>query len=117
MKPPTSQQAEALEDLRRRIEYGSAHLGQTTRTRRWATEQVTEEASKGGFDADVHEAREGGGAVVRVEAGEHEMAGERGFDGDPGRLVVADLADEDHVGVLAQDGTQTGREGEAARGD
>ena len=40
------------------------------------------------------------------------MAGQGGLDGDPGRLDVADLADQDHVGVLAQDGLEPGGEGE-----
>ena len=31
------------------------------------------------------------------------MAGEGGADGDVGRLAVADFADHDHIGILAQD--------------
>ena len=50
------------------------------------------------------------GRVLRVQGGEHEVAGlgrgQRGRD----RLQVAHLADEDHVGVLAQGGLQRGRE-------
>ena len=48
-----------------------------------------------------------------VQRGQDEVAGQRGLDGDPGRLDVADLADQDHVGVLAQDRLQAGGEGEA----
>ena len=48
--------------------------------------------------------------VLRVQRGEHEVAGlgrgQRGRD----RLEVAHLADEDHVGVLAQRGLQRRRE-------
>ena len=48
--------------------------------------------------------------VLRVQRGEHEVAGlgrgQRGRD----RLEVAHLADEDHVGVLAQRGLQAERE-------
>jgi hypothetical protein len=40
------------------------------------------------------------------------VPGEGGLHGDPGRLDVTDLADQDHVGVLAQDGLQPGGEGE-----
>ena len=51
--------------------------------------------------------------VLGVQRGEHEVAGlgrgQRGGD----RLEVAHLADEDHVGVLAQRGLQRG--GEALR--
>ena len=39
-----------------------------------------------------------------------------GLDGDLGRLQVADLADQDHVGVLAQDVAQAGGEGQADLG-
>ena len=38
------------------------------------------------------------------------MAGERRLHGDARGLDVADLADEDHVGVLAQDRLETGGE-------
>ena len=38
------------------------------------------------------------------------MAGERGLDRDLRGLQVADLADHDDVGVLAQDGAQGVRE-------
>ena len=41
--------------------------------------------------------------VGGVQRREHEVAGERRLDGDAGGLGVADLADEDDVGVLAQD--------------
>ena len=40
------------------------------------------------------------------------MAGERGLEGELGGLLVADLADEDDVGVLAQDGAQAAAEGQ-----
>ena len=50
------------------------------------------------------------GRVVRVERREHQVAGERGVDGDVGRLEVADLADHDHVGVLAHDVPEARRE-------
>ena len=50
------------------------------------------------------------GRVERVQRAHHEVAGlgrgERGLD----RLEVAHLADEDHVGVLAQRGAQRVRE-------
>ena len=41
--------------------------------------------------------------VGGVQRREHEVTGERGLHRDAGGLDVADLADEDHVGVLAQD--------------
>src|SRR2546425_9455446 len=42
-----------------------------------------------------------------------QVPGERRLHGDLGRFAVADLAHQDHVGVLAQHGAQPGREGEA----
>ena len=41
------------------------------------------------------------------------MAGERGLDRDLGRLEVTDLADQDHVGILADDVPEPGGEGQA----
>jgi hypothetical protein len=41
-----------------------------------------------------------------VQRGQHQVAGERGLDGDLRGLEVADLADHDHVRVLPQDGAQ-----------
>ena len=48
--------------------------------------------------------------VVGVQRREHEVAGQRGLDGDLRRLAVADLADHDDVGVGAQHRAQAGRE-------
>ena len=44
----------------------------------------------------------GAGGVVGVQRAEHEVPGERGLDAHLGRLGVAHLADEDHVGGLPQ---------------
>src|SRR2546422_903398 len=63
-----------------------------------------------GLHAHVLKPRDRGRRVVGVQRREHEVAGERRLDGDLGRFQVADLADEDHVGVLAHDVAQTGRE-------
>ena len=43
------------------------------------------------------------------------MPGERGLDRDLRRLAIADLADEDDVGILAHDGAQRGAEGQTGR--
>ena len=40
------------------------------------------------------------------------MAGERGANGDVGRLAVADFADHDDVRILAHDMPQAGGEGQ-----
>jgi hypothetical protein len=69
-----------------------------------------------GLDAHVDETRHGTGGVVGVQRAEHEVAGEGRLDGDLGGLPVADFAHHHHVGVLAQDGAQAGRKGEADLG-
>ena len=56
------------------------------------------------------------GASLVCTRREHQVAGERRLDRDLRRLVVADLADHDHVGVLAQDRAQRLREGEVDLG-
>src|SRR5207245_5417374 len=50
--------------------------------------------------------------VVGVQRGEDHVSGEGGLDGDVDRLQVADLADQDDVGVLADDVPQAGGEGQ-----
>src|SRR5690242_1537010 len=67
-----------------------------------------------GRDAHVHQARDGLRRVVGVQRGEHHVAGLRSLDADLGRFQVADLADHDHVRVLAQERAQGGGEGHAA---
>jgi hypothetical protein len=52
----------------------------------------------------VEDARHGLGGVVGVERGEDEMAGFGGGEGGSHGFGVAHLADEDDVGVLAEDG-------------
>jgi hypothetical protein len=47
---------------------------------------------------------------------EHQVSGHRGAIGDLRRLAVADLADQDDVGVLAQHGAQRPSEGQADLG-
>ena len=54
----------------------------------------------------VGQAGDGAGGVVGVQGGQHQVAGQRGLDRDLRGLEVADLADHDHVRVLAQDGAQ-----------
>jgi hypothetical protein len=50
--------------------------------------------------------------VVGVDGGEHQVAGQRRVDRDLRGLVVADFADHDLVGVVAQDRAQPAREGQ-----
>ncbi len=62
--------------------------------------------------AHVREARDGRSRVVRVQRREYEVARHRRLDRDARGLVVADLADEEHVGVGAEDRAQPAREGQ-----
>ena len=62
-----------------------------------------------GLDSHVHQPRDGAGSVVGVQGREDEVTGQRSLDGDFRRFEVADLADQDHVGVLAEDRSQTAR--------
>ena len=66
-----------------------------------------------GRHSHVEQARKRRCGVVRVERGEEQVPGERGVHGDRCGLFVADLPYHDDIGVLAEDGTQAGREGEA----
>ena len=59
-------------------------------------------------DPHVLEPRDRAGCVVRVQRAEHRVPGERGLDGDFRRLQVANLADQDLVGILPQNGPQAG---------
>ena len=43
------------------------------------------------------------GRLLGMDSGQHQMSRHRCANGDPGRLLVADLADEKHVGVGAED--------------
>ena len=76
--------------------------------------QLTDVREQAGLDAHVLQPLDRAGRVVRVDGGEHEVTGHAGLDRDPGRLLVADLADEQHVGIGAQDRSQPAREREPA---
>jgi hypothetical protein len=58
------------------------------------------------FDAHVEQAGDGRGGVVGVQGRQHQVAGERSLHRDLRGFQVADLADHDHVRVLAQDRAQ-----------
>ncbi len=51
-----------------------------------------------------------------MHGGEHKVAREGRLDGDLGGLQVADLSDQDDVGVLAYDGSQSVGEGQSDGG-
>ncbi len=86
---------------------------QITRTSRCAATSTIEDETRNGSTPMSISRVIDDGRVVGVQGGEHQVAGQRGLDGDLGGLVVADLADHDDVGVLAQEGAQRGGEGQA----
>ncbi len=83
--------------------YGSRQCVQMRRTRRCATTADDRRRDQERLDAHVEQAVQRGDRVGRVQRREHEVPGERGLHGDARGLDVADLADEDHVRVLAKD--------------
>jgi len=64
------------------------------------------------LDPHVDQPHHGTGGVVGVQGREHQVPGETRLHRDLRGLQVADLADHDHVGVLAQDGAQCPRKSE-----
>ena len=59
-----------------------------------------------GLDAHVQEAAQHVQHIVGVNGGEHQVACERGVDGDLRGFLISNFADHDFVGVMTQDGTQ-----------
>src|SRR5215468_3470983 len=62
------------------------------------------------LDAHIDKAPDDVNDVIGVNGGEDQVARERGVDGDLRGLLVADFADHDLVGVVAQDAAQAPRE-------
>src|SRR5579885_1974882 len=65
------------------------------------------------LDAHVDETADDVGNVIGVNGGEDEVPRQGGLNGDFGGFLVADFADHDFVGVVAKDGPQATRKGEA----
>ena len=55
------------------------------------------------------------GRAAGVEGGQHQVSGQRGLERGLGRDAVADLAHQDHFGILPHQGPQTGGQVEAGR--
>jgi hypothetical protein len=66
---------------------------------------------------DVEQAVERRGGVAGVHRADDEVAGLGGADGHLDRLEVAELADDDDVGVLAEGALERGEEGLGVRAD
>ena len=125
-KTATALAADRLHDLRvaqlRGLDAQGAQFRFAQLTRLFAmraqppNETLGHDRAHGGGDeerlhAEIDQARDGGGCVVRVQSAEDEMAGEAGVGGDGRGLEVANFSDHDDVRRLAQDGTERGGEG------
>src|SRR5258707_8963513 len=66
---------------------------------------------------DVDDAMNRAGHVAGVQSREDEMAGFRGGQSDRNGLQVAHLADQDHIGILAQGSAERGGERRSVASD
>src|SRR5690606_5542973 len=76
-----------------------------------AHQALGEDAVDGGGEqvvlhAHVQQAGDAAGRIVGVQRGQHQVAGQRGLDGDARGFQVAHLADHDDVRILAHDAAQ-----------
>ena len=92
------------------VSYCCLQYGHDARTSRWAMMPITEDDARNGSTPMSISRVTAPGASLVCSVLRHQVAGQRGLDGDLGRLAVADLADQDDVGVLAQDRAQAGGE-------
>lgn len=65
------------------------------------------------LDLEVKESKDGGDGFFGVDAGEDQVAGHGGLHGGAGGFLIADFANEDHIGVLAEDAAEECAEGVA----
>src|SRR5947207_10102843 len=63
-----------------------------------------------GLDTHVHKPGDRARRVVRVQRGKNQMAGQRRLHGNLGGLLIANFADENHIGIVAQNRAQSARE-------
>ena len=62
-----------------------------------------------GLDAEVDQAHDGLDRVGRVQRRHHEVPGERRLQRDGGGFGVADLADQNDVGILTENRAKAAR--------
>src|SRR5215469_77194 len=105
-------EAAGLQNFRRIVHFGTARIADQTHQslRQYAVQRRYKVV---GFDAHVQEAPDHVDDVVGVDGGEHQVSGQCGLNRDLCRFGVADFADHDLVGVVAQDRTQASSEGQA----
>ena len=76
------------------------------RTRRWASTAISDDEMWNGCTPISTRRVTAPAASLVWRVLKHQVTGERRVDRDLGRLVVANLADHDDVGILAQEGAQ-----------
>ena len=81
-----------------RADFSDETLGTSEKDRRTDEER---------FDSHIVEPGNGTGGIVGVQGGENLVTCESGFDGDIGGFVVANFADHNDVGILAEDGAES----------
>ena len=84
-----------------------------TRTRRCASTASSDEATRYGSTPMSTRRVNAPGASLVCKRRKHEVAGQRRLHGDLGRLLVADFADENDVGIVTQNRTQAAGKGQA----
>jgi hypothetical protein len=72
------------------------------------------EATRKGLDAHVDEAVDGRHCIHGVQGRQHQVTRQRRLHGNLRGLGVADFADQNHVGILAQGAPEPVGEGEPA---
>ena len=103
-EPPQVFVGRDIAGLALRADAADQPLGEDRRQRRTDQERL---------DAHIDQSGDGAGGVVGVQRTEHEVPGQRRFDGDLRGLEVADLAHEDAIRVLPQEGAERFVEGHA----
>ena len=106
--------ADAFEEIGRRVigrfarraDLSRKPLGDKTQHRR---------GKQKGLDTHVQQAHHTARAVVGVQGRQHQVSRQRRLDRNPRRLLVANLPDHDHVGILTQDRAKRPHERQADR--
>lgn len=86
-------------------------LGAESPNKALGEDRVQGRADEEGLESDVDETSDRTGGVVGVEGAEDEVAREGCLDADVSGFFIADFAQEDDVGVLAEEGAESGGEG------
>src|SRR5216684_8719888 len=70
--------------------------------------QVHRGGHKKRLDTHVHQTADGRRGIIRMQGGQHQVAGQRGLDSNFGGFKVTNLTDQNNIGVLAQESAERG---------